>query len=261
MKALHLSAAAAAAFVTSAAQGQTCASYIGQTITPKAFEQAIAALGNASPKGEFETTAQYQARIGGGSTGPLIISKRPEDPKFFEYSADAQMLTIKSYAFHNTDAEWWGAFYQAKPAGITASTSFNRAVVISQTKTPTGSYKAQNGFGASANVIKVNQVTNSIFETESPYRQWGIFAEENGGIVGSIPMDVETAQRLKPTLKIAFVAVPKPPFLVQGSQSVGETTISNPTDVTERFRILIADLQCGLLTDGTNKVLAAYPIK
>ena len=246
----------------SAAVAQDCSVHVGQVISPKSFEQAIAGLGNIAPKGEFETTSQYQTRISNsGSATPMIISKKPEDHKHFVYDADNQLLQVKSYAFHNTNMGWWRAFYETKPTGIKASVGNNRAIVISMSDRPTGTYVAQNSYGASTTVTRIERTTYSIFERESPIGEDGIFFGADGDLLGIIPMDIATAQRIKPALKIAFVVVPKPPFLVQGSHSVGKTTISNPIDVTEKFKIMIADMQCGLLTDGTNKVLAAYAMK
>ncbi|MCW3836796.1 hypothetical protein ACFQ1E_12035 [Sphingomonas canadensis] len=246
---------------SSAASAQ-CASYVGQTVAPVLFEQVIASFGNIAPKGEFETTAAYQARVAAaGGGGPLIISKKPEDPKYFAYDADNQVLRVQSYAFHNTNIGWWEAFYEAKPAGITASTMSNIAIVISQTEKANGTYRAQNSYGASTDVVKIDRTTYSIFEREAPPGQYNVFDAEKDGNLGSIPMDIATAQRTKPTLRIAFVVVPKAPYLVEGTHSVGRVTVSNPRDVTEHFKIMIADLQCGLLMDSVNKVLAAYPTR
>jgi hypothetical protein len=259
---LFASACIVASTWASAATAQTCSNYVGQVVAPKTFEQAIAAFGNVAPKGEFETTAQYQARIAtGGAGGALIVAKKPEDAKYFEYDADNQVLNVKSYAFHNTNMGWWEAFYKAKPVGVMASASSNLAIVVSQSEKPAGTYSAQNSYGASTTVTKINRTTYSIFESEAPLGDRNMFVGEKGGMLGSISMDIATAQRVKPALKIAFVVVPKAPYLVQGSQTVGKTTINNPTDVTEHFKIMIADMQCGLLTDGSDKVLAAYPIK
>ena len=251
----------AAVCLSGVAQAQTCQSYVGQTITPKTFEQAIAGFGNVAPKGEFETTAQYQARIAAGGTGgPLFISKKPEDTKYFQYDADNQVLNIQSYALHNTNMGWWEAFYEAKPAGLKASTASNIAVVISQTDKPGGTYSAQNSYGASTTVTRIARTSYGIFERDS-LSDWVIWQNSKSGHLGSIPMDIATAQQVKQTLKVAFVVVPKAPYLVQGTHSVGKTTISNPTDITETFKIMIADIQCGLVTDGTNKVLGGYAVK
>jgi len=251
--------AAAASLWPATAQSKPCAEYVGETVNVIAFEQAVAGLGKVDPKGEFETTSQYEARIAGvGSSGPLIIGKKPEGSEYFLYDADRQLLFVKTYAFHNTNMGWWSAFYDAKPAGITASTMYNKAVVISQNDKPAGSYVAQNSYGAKATVTKIERSVTSIFESEASSYKDRLFVNEADGVLGTLPMDVATAQRTKPALKTAFVVVPKAPYLVQGSHSVGKTTVTNPTDVTEHYKILIADMQCGLLMDGGSKVLAAY---
>lgn len=86
-------------------------------------------------------------------------------------------------------------------------------------------------------------------------------AEEKRYAVGQLRLAPEGARRLRPQLKSAFVVAPKEPYLIKDQQKVGEPTISTPLDVTEDFSILVADIQCGLLMDGSNKVLGPYPTR
>ena len=237
---------------------QTCDAYVGQTIDPKTFDQAIAGLGDVAPKGEFETTAAYEARLANsGNDGPLIIAKDIEDRKYLAYDADNQVLGVKTYALHNMNLSWWNIFYDAKIDSLKADLSNNHAVGISQKDTETGTYKAQNSYGAEATITEITRVSDGIFDRVAKDYREQLF-KGNGPDLEGLPLDPASAQALKPKMKAAFVVVPKTPFFVQGEHSVGETTIRNPTDITERYRVLIADIQCGLLTDDQNKVLASY---
>ena len=254
--------AAAALFSTNANAQNQCADYLGQTIAPKTFDEAIMSFANLAPKGEFETTAQYEDRKKSalaGILGPLLISKAPEDRKYFQYDADAQKLRIITYAFQNTFFDTPSAFFVAG-SKIDASTLENIQVVISRVDQPTGSYVAQNGFGASARVISVKRTTAVIFDRKANFGE-PLFPTAKGSpyVVGELTLVPAEAQALKPNLKLAFVVVPREPYLIRGSKPGSVTTIQNPIDVTENFSILIADIQCGLVTDSTNKVLAAYP--
>lgn len=241
-----------------------CSAYVGTTVSPKSFDAAAQAFSSLAPKGEFETTAAYEARRSGalgGVSGPLLVSKEPEDRKYFEYDADDQRLTIKSYAFDNTGFDAWGAFYSAGYYGkIEASTVGNIDAVISQADKPAGTYEASNSFGAKATVLKIARTTKAIFERKSDSISGGLFpqADKSPYSAGVLELGPSEAQQLKPQLRLAFVVEPKEPFFVKGTRSVGETTVRNPTDITENFSILIADFRCGLVLDGSSKVLAAY---
>lgn len=243
-----------------------CAAYAGNTVTPQTFSAVVSSLGNVAPRGEFETTAQYQARIAASNTaGTRIISKSIEEQRFIQYDADNSRFRIKSYAFSNRSFDYWGAFYAARPPGLDAATSGNIGVLISQASNPTGTYSAQNAYGARWDVTRVNRTSDAIFERRASTGMRGgerLFRGDTGGVdsfIGELRLAPEEAERLRPQLRIAFVVEPRPPFLVTGTHQPGEVTIRNPFRVTETFRVLIADIQCGLLMDGNNKVLASFP--
>jgi len=251
----------------SAAKAQDqCASYVGTTIAPISFDSATSKFGKLQPKGEFETTVQYEARKAAalqGSTGALIISKAPEDRKYIEYNADTQKLRVLSYAFHNSNFDPWTAFYSAKidKSVLDANTSGNYDVVISQTDLPTGTYTGTNSFGAKTRIVKVTRTTKAIFDRKAPsiLNDYLFPAAAKEPVVGEFSLPPAEAAVLKKTMKLAFVVVPKEPYLVRSTSSRGRPTIQNPRDITENFSILIADIQCGLATDASNKVIGAYP--
>lgn len=257
--------ASAVLFTTTANAQDQCPGYVGQVIAPKTFDSAIAGLAKLTPKGEFETTAQYEARKAasvGDVPGAVIISKVPEDRKYFEYNADSQKLRIITYAFQNTGFDIDGAFFDAGLDGKIDARNGD-TVVISRTDKATGTYLGSNGFGAKATIARVQRVTKAIFEAQVRQRDilaLSIFpaAASSPYVVGELTLSPAEAQVLKPKLKLAFVVQPKEPFLVKGNHSTGKTTIQNPTDITEDFSILIGDIQCGLVTDAANKVLGSY---
>ncbi len=79
-----------------------CSEFTGRTVTTETFAEVRAKIGSIAPKGEYETTAQYQARMAQASPGGRrIIAKGVEDRKYFVYDADTGMLRIQSYAFQN----------------------------------------------------------------------------------------------------------------------------------------------------------------
>jgi len=85
-----------------------CASYNGITVSMLTFDEAIANIKPFSPKGEFETTAAYKARLAASELKrPLIISKDLEDPKYIKYNADRGVFEVASFLFDNTNFAAW----------------------------------------------------------------------------------------------------------------------------------------------------------
>lgn len=240
-----------------------CQSYVGQTITPFTFEQALARLPIIAPRGEYETTAQYEARRSEAIAGlePLIILKDPEDPeRCIRYVADAGLLGIQSCAFDNTDFGAWSAFYgspheQALNANVDPSRNID--VVISQRATPSGTYQGQNAFGAIWTVTRVSSATQAIFE--GPSVGVGLFPETGSDhIVAFLDVTPEEARLIKPRLKLAFVVSAREPFVVQTTHPGRvPVTIQNPYDFTVASTVIIGDIQCGLVLDSGNIVLGA----
>ncbi|HEY0147945.1 MAG TPA: hypothetical protein VGB70_02980 [Allosphingosinicella sp.] len=255
----------AAGFTATAAYGQdSCSKFVGQSVTPLTFQQAITKVPKVAPKGEFETTAQFESRrAAAGSPRELIVAKEPEDRKYLEYNADTQRLGIKSYAFKNRNFSAWDAFY-GTPAydQLEPSTMGNIQVVINFSEAAGGTYQATNGLGNKFMVSKLNRKVEAIFDRKPARGSYseGLFpvADKDPYMVGYLDIPLADAPRAKSSLKLAYVVEPKEPYLVQNSYKVGETTSVNGTDVTETATVLIADIRCGLVTDAANRVLGAY---
>lgn len=259
-------AAAAAIAVLSAgpayAQAQ-CHDWIGKAAKVSSFDEAIKPFTAVSPKDEFETTAAYEARRAkalGNSVSTIVVRNKAEDPKFFEYNADRGELAIKRYAFHNTTMNLWSAFYNLglhdkMKVGVLGGLYF----VASESDKVTGTYEASNAYGAKVEVAKIDRTTKAVFDRGGGMDD-ELFprAKRPDYNVGVLKLTTEEARRLKPQLKTAYVVKPKPPYILQGTHSFGKVTVQNPRDITVHFTMLVADIQCGLLLDGSSKVLAAY---
>ena len=249
---------------TGAANAQDlCTSYIGKTVALTAIETAIAGLANLTPRGEFETTAQFKARRAAelrGVTSPVLIRKAPESQVFFKYDADAGVLRIESRAFDFTRMDLWSAFFSVGLHDSVHSLS-NITVVITTSDKVVGSYEATNAYGAKVKVVEIQRKTSAIFDRKSDEIGASLFpaaGKKPYGVVGELVLPPAEAQRLKPQLKLAFVVTPKEPYLVTGSHKVGKTTVTNPRHIIEDFSVLVANIQCGLVMDGADKVLGAY---
>lgn len=245
-----------------------CSSYVGKAITPLSFDDATKDFQNLTPKDEFETSDAYKARVtealAGIPKGLLLIEKKPEDRKFFEYNADSQELSIVSFAFHNTGFDAWGAFYgTVYNDRLKADTSNNAVVVVERTEIPDGSYEAENGFGVKIQVTKLKLLTYVIYEGPRKVGDYNFFKKETekGSYVGKLKLPPAEAKKLKSEARLAFVVLPRDPYIVVGQYLVGEPTIKNPVERIDTYKALIADIQCGLLMDKSGKVLGAYAAK
>lgn len=270
--ALHRSTSAIVA-LTFALAGQAqaqdvCPAYVGQTVTPTTIDAAIATVSKVpGVKGEFETTAQFEARqaaASGGTLGRMIVAKAPER-KYFEYDADGGKLRIKSYAFDNINVDYddvfgYGTKYYEKVKY--SHLSYNLDVVMSETEVPTGSYVGGNAFGAKTRVTKKTRTTKVIFDHDAASYSEGLFpGADKNAVIGELALSPAEAQRLKATMRVAFAITPKAPYFASGVKNWGDATIDNPEEVRQPISVVIADIQCGLLLDAGGKVLAAYPTR
>lgn len=250
----------ASSYVSGAA-AEECQSYVGQTVIPKTFD-AVALTLKAVPssKGEYETTAAFEQRLAahGIDPHPTIISTKL-DPQFLTYDADRGELVVKSYALRNINTEYRGLFGYGKPLYEKFSLSTgNIDWVVSSTDTVQGGYRASNAFGATVSVQKKIRIDRSVFQEPDPSFGTDLWTDaDKDAVLGRIPMTVSDAKNLKALGRGAIVFVPKSPYFAEGV-SHSTPTIENRTDLTQIIKVIFADIQCGLILDGSNKVLGAY---
>lgn len=240
--------------------GDVCPSYQNQVIQPISIDAAIAKFKGADlVKDEFETSAQFEARqyaALGNSVGPLVISK-DVNLEYVKYNADAQDFIIETYLFDNTNMSYSVLSY---PGLIRTGLLGNVDVVISETETAGGSYEASNAYGAKATVVKVDRVTKGIWERQISSISGDLFnTGRSDSILFKMTLSPEKARFIKPQLRIAFLVMPKAPYLVKGRGIVGKTTITRPIEVNDDLTVLVGDIQCAFLTDGSSKVLGSFP--
>jgi len=260
----RLALACGLALASQNASAQICASYVGQPVAPRDIDEVMAPFIAVGTKSEFESTEQYATRKASAVSklgGRLIIKKAPEDRKYLTYDADTQRLDISSFAFRNLPFDSSALFGPGAPhRGVMESSSLNIEVVIEQDEKITGTYDASNSFGAKTIVSKMVRRTRGVFESKTVYGQDAIFpAAQVSNIAGSISMTPQDAMRLKPTLQFAYVVAPKAPYFLSARDDVpSRPTLNNPFEITTEVSALIADIQCGLVLDPGNVVLAAF---
>jgi len=259
---------ALALLAPSSAMAQDCQSYLGTSPALTTIAAALASYEGVTPKDEFETSAQYEARIAAatGGSAPLVIPKAIDEGQL-TYNADRQAFQIGRFFFDNVNmpiGDLWsygGPYYEA---GNYASRRDNIDTVIEQKDVPTGSYTGSNAFGASTEVIQLDRVYWGIYDRPAPGRGGSAFAASylvpsEGEHIGELPMAPTEARQFRADAKVAFVVVPQAPWRINYRESYpSEATVRNPLEVTTVMHVLFADIQCALILDGSNTVLSAF---
>jgi hypothetical protein len=245
-----------------------CQSYVGSRVEATSFDLAARALSQVpSARDEFETTAQYQARLATALSGvpsQMLISV-PLDTSYVTYNADAGRFDIQSYAIRNTNTDYFTVFYGSPFYGtVPFSTLGNIDIVVGSSDEERGTYQGQNAYGATWTVTRITRTVRAIFDREPRRYTEELFGDRatrgDGPVRWSIPVAPEQARGLRDRLRAAVVVVPKTPFFFENTQqSAGRITIQNPRDVVQVSRIIVADIQCALITDDVGNVLVAQP--
>jgi hypothetical protein len=257
------------ATLSSAAWGQDgCQRYVGQSVSPVSFNNAIAPFAKLTPKTEFENTSDYQARVAktvGVSAGsPIVIAKAIENRAFVEYNADRQSLGIYLGAFGD-GLDAWSSFISTPYWNeLKPNVGSNVAVVVSDPDVLIGSAPGSNAFGVRVTIKNYRRITHGIFDHAGGEGENTLFppratTTDNINIVGEIAMSPAQAKVVEPAISLALVVVPKTPYLITGSRYAASPTLDSPKRVKEEYSILIADIQCALALDGNHKILAAFP--
>lgn len=245
-----------------------CDKFVGQFVSPRDIDDVMQPFRNVGPKGEFESTKNYESRKAVAVAtlrNSEIISKEPEDRKRLVYDADTQQLHIISYAFRNLGFNSDALFgYDAPYRGLVEHGLTNIEVVIKEENEVTGTYSASNAYGAKVQVAKVLRRTRGIYEGKANFSEPSIFpaADQKPYVAGSIFMNPNVARSLKPSIQLAFVMNPKAPYYLKALYKYpSRPTVTNPQEVTNEVSALIGDIKCGLVLDPQNKVLGSFPTR
>jgi hypothetical protein len=238
-----------------------CESLVGTQVSPIGFREAATALkAMPGPKDEFETSVAYAARVAAARASlPLqFVVSTPLDAEHVKYNADTGAFDIESYAINNINIDWFSAFYDTPYyTSVPHDSSNNIDIVIDRTDRVTGTYIGSNAFGTSARISQIARTSQAIFDSEPGRYGQSLFANSHSDpvTVWHLPMPAEQARSMKGKLKGAVVVTPKAPFYFEKIGSPSGATISDPREVTDIFKIIVADIQCALITDHANTVL------
>lgn len=253
-------AATLALTASSLSSQQSCGAYVGKTVEPLSFAQAAGPFLKIPPKDEFETTAQYTARINAAAGDridkTIILGKQLLNKDHMIYDADKELLTIDAYIFDTWFIDVHAQLRAIKQDDkIKADRSNNLTAMIVANDSATGQYEATNGYGAKFTVMRYIRDLRSVFERPLPTGAFSLFS--TAGVLATLPLHPDEARQLKSTAQVAFAVRPFAPFIISGERALDTPSSTNPMEITERFQTLFAQIDCALLLNGSKVVMAA----
>lgn len=235
-----------------------CKSYIGTVVTPTPFAALVRAVPKITAKGEFETTAQYEARIAAAKAqvpgGPYVLTF-PVRRDYLRYDADIKVMFVEAGAFRvgqysdepGADVAGWGVKDEAPSGGTPMFHSVGAPKLIR-------SYSARSRSGVPFRVTEFERQTNSLYVTSS---QLFAFARDRGSPIMGFDVPLARAPVLKQALRLALVVAPQSPYLFRGSIGPIVPSLGTPNVYKEFTTVAIVAAKCGLALDGQNRVLAS----
>lgn len=235
----------------------------GKSITITPFEAIADAVPVVSPKDQFETTAQYEARKAAASpqlpSGPLFmrVESGGRNNQLLKYDADRSAFIIDQDVLGGSSFRWgYSVFKVYVPE--------NRYVgaLLKSTKNITGSYKASNAFGAKTEVTTVDVTDHVIVEGygKLDYGVSTLLPGTAASAKGYLAVPQETAKDLSPRLRAAIMFTLKAPYFVTDVLDGSEPTFNDPIKTREITKAIVADMHCSLIYDiADNSVIWAFP--
>ena len=175
----------------------------GRVNSARSVQQVLASVHDVTPKGEFETTAQFQTRAAAsqGSTDDIsVLVPVPQD--------------IGSYS---ADKGAWNFNFGLLPTGFASAQNLQSVqyVVASSIVRPTSVYTASNAFGAKTQVVKrVGTQIGLSFPGVSGFGGWPTYV----GVDKPVYMTPDVAQRSRGHMAVLFVGSLVAPQLPQCHQ-------------------------------------------
>lgn len=242
-----------------ARKSDLCKGYVGQVVKPVAFAALAAQLSGPAPKGEFETTAQYNARVAAARQpvpeGPVIITL-PTDREFISYNADTGAMFVQAGAFGAgkfsdiVDVQVTADYFGLVPKELATGS----AIPHSMTEKLLRTYTARNGLGLEVKVSEIERQSKGLY-ISSP--KLFPYAKSNRSAVAYLEARPPQAQQLKQTLKVALALLPKAPYVFRTQQPGAAPTARNPVQYEDKLTALYGEAKCALVLDGANRVLAS----
>lgn len=210
---------------------------------PEAIFTAIDKRREKAVKGEFETTAEFNARLEAERNGRLVGDVRPDsliaiavEEVDTKYDADTKVLQVSV----KLGEVWDGIHLDESARSIKAKTIF----------LPTETYEASNAYGAKAVVEKHSSMLYQLkvknYKELSTKIDGGRYDRE---IVFDIPMEIQQAREAKSNVRALAAIALKEPSISKGYLR-SKPTITNPKDIFAMYMYLVGDLRALIIYDS-----------
>lgn len=243
---------------------------LGACPTPDLLKQPARAFGdlyqsmNQAPKGEFESTAAYEARRSATAAPGQTLIELKLRPDGLKYNADQQAFEYLEFAFQALSPS--PALISSMPSE--ARSQFNSddmhpvSLTVSVDSKEEGTYEGQNAYGATTTVTKMKITEQLVFDRPGRKGIVGdsLLAEYKDFVPQrfvSIPASIDQAPALKGELRAVALVTPRAPFVTAGIEDLGPTR-TTPLDRVVNTTIIFADIQCVGVLDGKGNVLASW---
>ncbi len=252
-----------------------CSTKVGARIelsAPALVAQKLSAAGDT--KGEFETTAEFQARVAtshANATGQKIVVESTLDPENMRYDADGGRFELSQYAWANTSGSFDKLFPSGNEYGVPPVSLIDEThgLGLGVTEKVVGTYQASNSYGNSVEVSRIDRIRYGLFDrvAKKDEATWSFEYPANGSYLDNtykhagvfLTMDPATAKEIKPQLRVGVEFSPKKPFLANGTD-YWEPRIDRPTEISETIQAFIGDIACAVITDGQGVVLKTVSV-
>jgi hypothetical protein len=207
-----------------------CASYVGKVVTPTAFSTLALKFAPPAPKGEFETTAQYNARVAAAqsrvSPQPVVVAI-PVDRSFLNYDADGKLMAVREGAFGAgvfskiLDVQVTAEYFGLIPDDIAKGTP----IPHSKTERLLRTYAGQSGLGIPAKVSEIERQSNVIYHAGPRLFS---FTRDEDSMVLAFRVLPPQAPAMKQSLKLALAVVPRAPYFFRNEDMGAKPTLAKP---------------------------------
>ena len=249
----------------SLANAVECESYVGSRPTTITFDQASKKFDNLTPKSEFETTLEFEARQkiiadSLGNNDLIILNAFPEGYREgIKYNADKKEFNITPRALG------LDSYYRMLKIFIRLNYDLTKnrdiysksyvTIFVNQDTQKTGEYQAINQNGVSVTVKKIKVLSNIIYDGSNLFPQ---AMNSKLDTLGPVKIEPDGARKFKDSVKFAFVIKPKEPYFLSGSHKTNTPKFNDLRDIDEDFFILFATVKCALVIDETGVTVAAF---
>ncbi len=239
----------------------TCDVLVGDKVQLSDID-AVLDVTNSFSKDEFETSQQFEDRVKGeveDNLSQTLFLQTAFDQDEARYNADISSWQFTEYFPSNTR---WRFDEDAIEEGGLADVGPFASVMLLAVDDVVLTYQAGNairvGIIEIARGAPMRRFRSKVDLFDLPdsvsYRIDGIDRDYSAAAI-SLPMNVDEARAMKGKFKFAVQANLVEPFVLKSTEY-----IPRPTGVTVSSTYLVADIQCGYVTDLNDNVLAIMPM-